>query len=195
VKPFSIGRTEVTQAQWQAVMGNNPSGFKEETRPVESITWYQAKEFCEKLSERSGYQVRLPTEAEWEYAARGGTTTEYSFGEDETKLGEYAWFRGNAGDQTHPVGQKKPNPFGLYDMHGNVWEWVEDYWHNNYVGAPRDGSAWLVGGDSALRVLRGGSWNLSFNLRSAIRLNFFPVSRVSNNGFRVVVGAQTQSGK
>ena len=195
VKPFSIGRTEVTQAQWQAVMENNPSNFKGERRPVEGITWYQAKDFCEKLSERSGYQVRLPTEAEWEYAARGGTTTEYSFGDDETKVGEYAWFIGNAGRQTHPVGKKKPNPFGLYDMHGNVWEWVEDYWHDDYNDAPTDGSAWLAGGNRDYRVLRGGSWYYSDLLRSSNRDGYRPDNSFSNYGFRVVVGAQTQSGK
>ena len=176
-------------------MGNNPSSFKGETRPVESINWSEAKKFCQKLSERSGYKVRLPTEAEWEYAARGGTTTEYSFGDDQSQLGEYAWFSGNAGSQTHPVGQKKPNPFGLYDMHGNVWEWVEDHWHDNYEGAPTDGSAWLTGGNSALRVLRGGSWgNLNLS-RSAIRNDVHPDNRYNDIGFRVVVGAQTQSGK
>jgi formylglycine-generating enzyme required for sulfatase activity len=192
VSPFSIGKYQVTQAQWQAVMGGNPSHFKGETRPVENVSWNDAQQFLKKIG--NGY--RLPTEAEWEYAARGGTTTEYSFGDDESKLGEYAWFGGNSGRETHPVGQKRPNPFGLHDMHGNVWEWVEDPWHKNYEGAPTDGSAWLTGGDNTRRVLRGGSWISYFNLRSAYRLlSLIPGDRDNSFGFRVVVGAQTQPGR
>ncbi len=192
VSPFSIGKYQVTQAQWQAVMGGNPSHFKGETRPVENVSWNDAQQFLKKIG--NGY--RLPTEAEWEYAARGGTTTEYSFGDDESKLGEYAWFSRNAGGQTHPVGQKKPNPFGLHDMHGNVWEWVEDPWHENYKGAPTDGSVWLTEGNNARRVLRGGSWFDYFNLlRSANRSIVNPDYRTYTYGFRVVVGAQTQPGR
>ncbi|NDD64764.1 MAG: formylglycine-generating enzyme family protein, partial [Acidobacteria bacterium] len=196
VKPFNIGRTEVTQEQWRAVMGSLPDvGFKGDKRPVERINWFEAKEFCRKLTEMTGYNFRLPTEAEWEYAARGGTRTEYSFGNDESKLGEYAWFGGNAGGETHPVGQKKPNPFGLYDMHGNVYEWVEDHWHDNYEGAPTDGSAWLTGNNKAYRVLRGGAWSNVINLRSAVRYYYYPDDRYDVIGFRVVVGAQTQQGR
>jgi formylglycine-generating enzyme len=190
VSPFSIGKYQVTQAQWQAVMGSNPSYFKGETRPVEMVSWLDAQDFLKKIG--NGY--RLPTEAEWEYAARGGTTTEYSFGDDKSMLGDSAWFSGNAGGETHPVGQKKPNPFGLFDMHGNVWEWVEDHWHKNYDGAPTDGSAWLTGNDKAQRVLRGGSWYSNF-LRSANRFNHGPDFRDGNLGFRVVVGEQTQRGR
>ena len=191
VAPFSIGKFEVTQAEWQAVMGNNPSQFNGETRPVENVSWNDTQQFLRKIG--NGY--RLPTEAEWEYAARGGTTTEYSFGDDASKLGDYAWFNGNSGGETHPVGEKKPNPFGLHDMHGNVWEWVEDPWHKNYEGAPTDGSAWLTGGDKAYRVLRGGSWTYNVNLRSAVRDLNNPGFRNNGLGFRVVVGAQTQQGR
>ena len=187
VQSFWMGKTPVTQEQWVEVMGDNPSYFKGSTRPVEQVTWHQAKEFCEKVSKNTGHQVRLPTEAEWEYAARGGTTTEYSFGNDETKFGEYAWFSENAEKETHQVEQKNPNPFGLFDMYGNVWEWLEDYWHNNYDGAPTDGSAWLVKGNSALRVLRGGSWYYDNYLRSAYRNDNNPDNRNYNVGFRVVV--------
>jgi len=107
-------------------------------------------------------KYRPPSEAEWEYACRAGTTTRYSFGDSESKLGDYAWYRENSGDKTHPVGKKNPNPYGLYDMHGNVYDWVQDKWHSNYNGAPTDGSAW-GSGDGAGRVIRGGSWN--FNAR------------------------------
>ena len=135
------------------------------------------------------------TETEWEYAARGGTTTEYSFGDDESKLGDYAWFADNAGRKTHPVGQKKPNPFGLFDMHGNVFEWVEDHWHSNYQGAPTDGSALLTDDDKALRVLRGGSWCfIVISCRSALR-DLILDDRDTDDGLRVVVGAQTQPEK
>jgi formylglycine-generating enzyme required for sulfatase activity len=195
VKPFNIGRTEVTQEQWRTVMGSLPNvGYKGDKRPVERISWFEAIEFCRKFSEMSGYNFRLPTEAEWEYAARGGTTTEYSFGDDESRLGQYAWFYVNAGAETHPVGQKKPNPFGLYDMHGNVLEWVEDHYHKNYVGAPTDGSAWLTDDDNAYRVLRGGSWGNDV-LRSANRYRNIPDNRYDSIGFRVVVGEQTQRGR
>ena len=191
IAPFSIGKYEVTQAEWSAVMNSNPSYFKGDKRPVENISWNDVQEFLQRLG--NGY--RLPTEAEWEYAARVGTTTEYSFGDDESKLGEYAWFSRNAGGQTHPVGQKKPNPFGLHDMHGNVWEWVEDPWHENYKGAPTDGSVWLTEGNNARRVLRGGSWDYYSYLRSANRNLNYPDVRNDYNGFRVVVGAQTQPGR
>lgn len=196
VPPFYVGRTEVTQAQWRAVMGSLPDvGFPGDDRPVERVSWQEAKVFCRRLSEVTGYQFRLPTEAEWEYAARGGTTTEYSFGDDPDELGRYAWFNQNSDNQTHPVAKKLPNPFGLFDVHGNVWEWCEDPWHSNYEGAPADGSAWNSGGDDTFRVLRGGSWSCDLSLRSATRLNVSPVYRSDDNGFRVVVGAQTQPGR
>ncbi|MDP3013907.1 MAG: formylglycine-generating enzyme family protein, partial [Candidatus Subteraquimicrobiales bacterium] len=127
-----------------------------------------------------------PSEAEWEYAARAGTTTRYSFGDYESKLGDYAWYWDNSGHKTHDVGQKKPNPWGLYDMHGNVWEWVQDIWHDNYNGAPTDGSSWE--GDGSVRVIRGGEWNVNAgHCRSAFRLEGDSDYRGDGNvGFRLL---------
>lgn len=153
VPGFYIGKYEVTQAQWRAVMGNNPSSFKGDNRPVENVSWNDAQEFCRKLSQMTGKTYRLPSEAEWEYAARAGTTGPYA-----GNLDAMGWYEKNSGGKTQPVGQKQANAWGLFDMHGNVWEWCEDFWHANYNGAPTDGSAWLSGGDSRYRVLRGGSW-------------------------------------
>ena len=182
IAPFAIGKYQVTQAEWKAVMGGNPSQFNGDRRPVENVSWKDVQEFLTKIG--NGY--RLPTEAEWEYACRGGTTTEYSFGDDESQLGEYAWYYNNAGSTTHPVGEKKPNQFGLYDMHGNVWEWCQDHWHNNYKGAPDDGSAWVKDGKAALRVIRGGGWfNNAVSCRSANRNGHEPGARPDYLGFRL----------
>jgi formylglycine-generating enzyme required for sulfatase activity len=183
---FAIGKFDVTQAEYFAVMGANPSDFKGMTRPVEEVNWEEAREFVKRLSARTGKPYRLPTEAEWEYAARAGTETPWSFGDDESKLPLYAWFSGNSGSQTHPVGQLRPNGFGLYDMHGNVWQWVEDCWHDTYQGAPVNGSAWTASGCDR-RVLRGGSWNyIPIGVRSANRDWLAPVYRDRNiYGFRV----------
>ena len=163
-KAFYMGRYEVTQEQWRAIMGDNPSYFTgDDYLPVESVSWDEVQEFIRKLNEKEDTdKYRLPSEAEWEYACRAGTTTRYSFGDDESKLGDYAWYGDNSGGKTHPVGRKKPNSWGLYDMHGNVWEWVQDCFHcDNYSGAPADGSAWVVACEfgGAYRVNRGCSWN------------------------------------
>ena len=182
IAPFAIGKYQVTQAEWKAVMGGNPSRFKGGRLPVENVSWNDVQEFLTKIG--NGY--RLPTEAEWEYACRGGMTTNYCFGDDESQLGEYAWYGINSGSTTHPVGEKKPNQFGLYDMHGNVWEWVEDHWHDNYHGAPDDGSAWVKGDVAAVRVIRGGSWfSNAVGCRSAYRIWLAPGSRSDVVGFRL----------
>jgi formylglycine-generating enzyme required for sulfatase activity len=183
--PFYMGKYEVTQQQWRAIMGNNPSWFTgDDNLPVEQVSWDDVQEFIKKLNEKEGTtKYRLPSEAEWEYACRAGTTTRYSFGDSKSELGDYAWYAENSGSRspkkgdffvydeddwienrwkgkTHSVGQKRPNPWGLYDMHGNVWEWVQDCLHWDYSGAPTDGSAWVVACEygSAYRVNRGGSW-------------------------------------
>jgi formylglycine-generating enzyme required for sulfatase activity len=191
VNSFAIGKYPITQAQYQAVMGNNPSYFKNNPQnPVECVSWNYAKAFCQKLSQITGKTYRLPTEAEWEYACRAGTTTRYYFGNDANQLGDYAWYYGNSGGKTHPVGQKKPNGWGLYDMSGNVWEWCEDNWHGNYIGAPDDGSAWLDN-DNDYPIGRGGCWyNNPDYCRSAFRGGFNRRDDFSNVSFRVVCGAR-----
>ncbi|KAF5430766.1 Formylglycine-generating enzyme, partial [Candidatus Methanophagaceae archaeon] len=185
--PFYLGTYLVTQAEWKAVMGDEPSDFKGDDLPVERVSWDKVQEFIKKLNEKEGTdKYRLPSEAEWEYACRAGTTTKYSFGDSESELGKYAWYGENSGDKTHPVGQKKPNPWGLYDMHGNVWEWVQDKWHGNYDGAHTDGSA-RESGDGAYRVVRGGSWfNTARSCRSAIRPYDAPGNRFNTLGFRLL---------
>ncbi len=188
-RDFYIGRYEVTQAQWQAVMGDNPSSFGGcDACPVDMVSWNDAVAFAETLSNITGYRIRLPTEAEWEYACRAGTTTEYSFGNDKSDLNDFAWNLGNSGGRTHEVGMKLANPWELYDMHGNVWEWCEDSWHQDYTGAPTDGGSWTTGGDSTKRVTRGGSWFNTDNTRSAYRGKDGPDRHFSLFGLRVVAG-------
>jgi formylglycine-generating enzyme required for sulfatase activity len=189
-RPFRIGGVPVTQAQWRAVMGTDPSEFRGDDRlPVEGVSWDDATAFCAALSRLAGRTVRLPTEAEWEYACRAGTTTEFFFGEAEDALPEYAWFHLNSGGRTHPVGAKRPNPWGLFDMAGNVWEWCADVWHSDYTGAPADGSAWREREDQQpRRCLRGGSWNFDgFRCRSAYRSREWKEFATNHFGFRVVV--------
>ncbi len=184
-KAYYLGKYEVTQKQWREVMGDNPSDFKGDDYPVEQVSWNDVQEFIHKLNEIEGIdKYRLPSEAEWEYAARAGTSTRYSFGDDASRLGEYGWYSGNSGGNTHPVGQKKPNSWGLYDMDGNVGEWVQDEWHDNYDGAPTDGSAWeSVAG--FYRVIRGGSWYYNA-CRSAVRYFGGPDIRLNDVGFRLL---------
>ena len=188
INSFAIGKYPVTQAQYQAVMGTNPSHFSNNPQnPVERISSDDAQAFCQKLSQITGKTYRLPTEAEWEYACRGGTTTRFYFGDDANQLEDYAWYEGNSQNTTHPVGQKKPNAWGLHDMIGNVWEWCEDNLHDNYIGAPTDGSAWIKNGND-YQILRGGSRNCQPDFcRSAIRCNDFRRAYRSDAfGFRVV---------
>ena len=189
IQSFAIGNYEVTQEQWYALMGNNPSANKGRTLPVEQVSWDDVQQFIVKLNQKTGQRYRLPSEAEWEYAARADATTEWSFGNDESKLRNYAWYDRSSGRKTQAVGQKLPNGFGLFDMHGNVWEWTQDCLHENYAGAPTDGSAWVTGCSATQRVLRGGSWyDNPANLRSASRITYFPVSRNYISGFRLARG-------
>ena len=184
LKSFSMGKYEITQEQWYVIMGTLPSKFKGRTLPVEQVSWDEAQEFVKKLSEKTGKLYRLPSEAEWEYAARAGSQNSYSFADNVGELNAFAWFNNNADRQTHPVGEKSPNAFGLFDMHGNVWEWVQDRQNESYVGAPSDGSAWATGANE--RVLRGGSWsNYPQHLRSAVRNRAVSGVRYSDFGFRV----------
>jgi formylglycine-generating enzyme required for sulfatase activity len=198
---FYMGEFEVTQAQWRAVMGTNPSSFKNcDDCPVESVSWDDATEFCRKLSARTGREYRLPSEAEWEYAARAGTTRPFAFGETITPEvvnynGDYPYpsaAKGTYPYKTVPGGSLGvANAFGLYDMHGNVGEWCQDWDHDSYAAiagdAPTDGSAWLSGGEQKERVLRGGSWSHMANYtRSANRLRNTPDTRTNDYGFRVV---------
>jgi formylglycine-generating enzyme required for sulfatase activity len=187
-RPFFMGVTQVTQEQYTVVMANNPSGFSGKANPVESVSWDDAVAFCRKLSAKAGKTVRLPTEAEWEYACRAGSTTRFGFGDNDKELDKYAWYDGNSDRTSHPVGQKKPNAWGLYDMHGNVWQWCSDWYQDSYrdLGAvdptgPAEGKS---------RVLRGGCWiDGSIFCRSASRGNLDPGRRFIYFGFRVVAGA------
>jgi|GEM_PF-336309 len=211
VGAFYMGKYEVTQAQWRAVaslpkvardLNSDPSKFKGENLPVEQVSWDDAVEFCARLSRSTGRTYRLPTEAEWEYACRAGTTTPFAFGDTVSPQlvnydGNYPYAQAAKGtyrETTTPVGfMGVANSFGLFDMHGNVWEWCLDYWHETYSGAPSDGRSWETAGDTRYRVLRGGSWNYVASLcRSALRNRVTPAYlRLSHFGFRVVVGART----
>ena len=204
VSSFYMGRYLITQSQWKAIaatakididLETNPSNFKGDELPVERVNWYQATEFCKRLSRETKQEYRLPSEAEWEYACRAGTTTAFHFG--ETITGELANYdasktyadepKGEYREETTPVGQFPPNAFGLYDMHGNVWEWCADIWHNGYAGAPTDGSAWIENGNNNRSPLRGGSWySYPYYCRSANRSFEDRDSFNSSLGFRVV---------
>ncbi|WP_427160695.1 SUMF1/EgtB/PvdO family nonheme iron enzyme [Aliinostoc sp. HNIBRCY26] len=207
IAPFFMGKYPITQAQWRAVAGlpkinqplnPYPSKFRGYHRPVENVSWHEAIEFCARLSQKTGREYRLPSEAEWEYACRAGTTTSFHFGETITPdLVNYS-----SSDNTDKEAKNRPrkettdvgsfrvaNAFGLYDMHGLVWEWCADPWHNNYQGAPTDGSVWEEGGDIYRRVLRGGSWNFGAELcRSASRSWNESDGGLRICGFRVVIG-------
>ena len=181
---FSMGKTEVTQGQWRAVMGSNPSSFSNcgDNCPVEQVSWEDAKQFVSRLSAKTGKTYRLPSEAEWEYACRAGGRHEYC---GSNSADEVSWYSGNSGNATHPVAGKQANAWGLHDMSGNVWEWTEDCWNQNYSNAPTEGSVW-TSGDCSLRVVRGGSWgSVPRLLRSAFRFRFTAANRLSIGGFRV----------
>jgi len=180
-KPFYLGRYEVTQEQWQRSMGSNPSYFKGDRNPVDSVSWYDCDEFLSK----AGGGLCLPTEAQWEYACRAGTTTPFSFGDDSDDLGRYAWYGRNSEGKTHPVGGKLPNAWGLYDMHGNVWEWCSDWFHKDYYRqSPPDDPQGSSSG--RMRVLRGGFWvDVPGYCRSDYRYYSAPAYALDYNGFRV----------
>jgi formylglycine-generating enzyme required for sulfatase activity/serine/threonine protein kinase len=188
-KPFGLGVYEVTQEQYEKVMGKTPSKFKAPQNPVEQVSWTDAVKFCRKLSalpaeKKAGYVYRLPTEAEWECACRAGTTTTYSFGDSESELGDYGWYDKNSGGTTHPVGGKKPNGWGLYDMHGNVFEWCQDWYGDYPSGSTTDPTGAASG---SYRVIRGGCWFINSDYcRSAYRGRGAPGNRSSNLGFRVL---------
>lgn len=186
-KPFYLGKFEVTQKQWKAVMGSNPSRFKGPKRPVECVSWDDCQILLTRLQVKlPGRKFALPTEAQWEYACRAGSAAKYSYGDDKGTLGEYAWFVSNSGSATHPVGEKKPNGWGLHDMHGNVLEWCADWYCNSY---PK-GDAFDPQGPSSgtNRVFRSGAWsNYYGNLRSSYRDNDTPDIRYDNLGLRCVM--------
>jgi formylglycine-generating enzyme required for sulfatase activity len=187
-RPFYIGKYEVTGAQWEAIMGENPSWYPGDDLPVNKVSWLNCQEYCQRLSEHLGRTVRLPTEAEWEYACRGGTSTPFSFGAAREKLGAYGWYEENSRRQPNPGGGKLPNPRGLHDVHGNVWEWCEDAFTPSYAGAPTDGSTAPNDDPRAPRVLRGGSWFSPWHqLRSAYRWRRPTGMRSGYIGLRVVV--------
>jgi formylglycine-generating enzyme required for sulfatase activity len=208
VSLFYIGKYEVTQAQWRAVaslprvsraLKPDPSWFKGDNLPVEQVSWYDAMEFCARLSKATGRTYRLPSEAQWEYACRGGVSAAFGFGETISPDlvnydGTYPYGSGPKGvdrERTIPVGSLgAANGFGLYDMHGNVAEWCLDAWHDGYTGAPADGSAWQAGGRPELPIHRGGSWfNGAFVCRAAHRGNEDAKKRANDIGFRVAASA------
>lgn len=168
---FEIGENPVTQKQWISLMGRNPSHFKGTNLPVENVSWDDCQNFLKKMNDKhDGYTYSLPTEAQWEYACRAGSTTAYCFGDNETLLCDYAWYYRNSENTTHPVKLKKPNAWGLYDMHGNIWEWCQDLYESG-----------------SYRVLRGGGWaNFAQYVRSAYRYRGTPGDRRSDVGFRLV---------
>jgi formylglycine-generating enzyme required for sulfatase activity len=183
-KGFYLGETTITQEQWGEVMGENPSNFKGRKLPVENVSWNDCQQYINKLNKDAPerYKFALPTEAQWEYAARAGSTTAYCFGDAENKLGDYAWYSGNSGGETHEVGTKKPNVWGLYDMHGNVWEWCSD-WYGDYNGDATDPTGASSG---SYRVYRGGGWcDLAVDCRSAYRCGNTPDYRIFILGVRV----------
>jgi formylglycine-generating enzyme required for sulfatase activity len=189
INGFRMGKYPVTQAQYEAVMGNNPSYFRANPQcPVETVAWVDALIFCEKLRRQSGEKVRLPSETEWEYACRARTSTRYYFGDNDNDLKDYGWYEENSGRKTHPVGEKRPNGWGLYDMHGNVWEWCADNWIQDVKQLPKDGKAFIGNDDDYSRSIRGGSWyGIDIGCCSALRNSSVGGSLYFAFGFRVVI--------
>jgi formylglycine-generating enzyme required for sulfatase activity len=190
-RPFYIGIYKVTQEQFEQIMGTNPGKFAGKDNPVDAVSWEDADLFCRKASAKVKRIVRLPTEAQWEYAARAGTATPYYYGADESQVGEYAWYRENAKGRTHPVGQKPPNPWGLYDVHGLLWEYCSDFYADSYAGSKTNDPDGPPSG--TVHSARGGTWGSRPPfLRSAIRISGPVGSAVTKDimsrfGFRVIV--------
>lgn len=196
-KPFYVGKYEVTQEQWQAVMGNNPSYFKGPTNPVENVSWGDCQRFVKEMNVKfavPGEKYALPTEAQWEYACRAASTTRFYFGDEEKALGDYAWYDANSGNRTHAVGKKLPNAWGLYDMYGNVWEWCQDWYGSDYYAkSPTDDPTGPT--TSKGRVARGGSWDYpAGQYRTLFRDYDVPGYKLDNLGFRVA-RVPAESGK
>jgi formylglycine-generating enzyme required for sulfatase activity len=192
-KPFYMGVYKVTQGQFEQVMGKNPSTWKGDPQlPVEAVSWTDAQEFCKKVSDMSGRKVRLPTEAEWEYACRAGTKTKFCFGDADAQFGDYAWYKDNSSGGAapiHPVGQKKPNAWGLYDMYGNLLERCSDYYADSYANAQSSDPQGPESG--TFRVLRGSNYHgTPGRCSSASRLSEEKVKKNHTIGFRVVVEAK-----
>lgn len=196
---FAVARYEAPQNLWEAVMGVNPSRWQGARNSVERISWHDCQEFCRRVTKLlrdkkligDDELVRLPSEAEWEYFARAGTRTAYSFGDDAAQLDDYAWHTGNAAGNDPPVGAKRPNPWQLYDVHGYLWEWCADDWHDDYTGAPADGSTWREAKDAPRAVLRGGSWkDAAQRLTSSARQPAAKELRDDAVGLRCVLAKQ-----
>jgi formylglycine-generating enzyme required for sulfatase activity len=189
-KGFWLGKFQITQGQWEIITGNNPAYFKQGAEfPVEQVSWLDIQEFLERLDARSRLRFRLPLEAEWEYACRAGASGNYCFGDDERLLADYAWYKVNSGETTHPVGTKQPNRWGLYDLHGNVWEWCHDWhWDKAIARSPaKDPKGPLRG---SFKAMRGGSWNDASELvGSSSRMGGKPSLRDFNVGFRLCLEA------
>jgi len=195
--PFQIAKYEVPQNLYEALIGKNPSRWKGPRNSVEMVSQEEAREFCRRATAqmraarliKANQEIRLPTEAEWEYCARAGTTTTYSFGDEVDKLNDHAWSTHNAAGNDPPVGVKKPNPWGLYDIHGYLWEWCADPWHATYNDAPKRGTAWTKDGDEKQAVLRGGSWkDKAERLTSTARRSAPQETRDDAVGLRCVLG-------
>jgi formylglycine-generating enzyme required for sulfatase activity len=197
--PFAVAKYEVTQELYEAVMGKNPAKWKGPRNSVEMVSWSDAQEFCRKVTAelrerkliREGEIIRLPSEAEWEYVCRAGTTTRWSFGDDERRLRDFAWYRGNSKGEDPPVGRKKPNAWGLYDMHGYIWEWCADTWEPSHDGVPTDGSP-RAARDAKERVIRGGAYDSTPDqCRCAYRVGRPMDFRSDTIGFRCVKAGRT----